>query len=329
MPTDVGKKVEASMDMRATFAAIVIAATGVTASAAGLALQSTARPTFRAGVDRVTVSAVVRNRSGQTVTDLKRGDFELIDDGTPREILEFRSEPSPATVALLADFSGSMDLNGKMPATREVARHLLAWLTPGVDQVGLYTFDTHLQEIVPMAPAPGDILHRLEVLRPFGSTSLYDAIAGTSRALAVHDSKRRAIVALTDGGENSSFLSATEVTNIASEIDIPVYIIVIVSPLDRQDVTPAEDRAAYDALAEGRLGHLARWTGGEIFLASTPARTSQAAQQIVTELRHQYFIGFEPDHSRPGWHPIEIRTQQKNLVVRARSGYMARFPAVP
>jgi VWFA-related protein len=317
--------------MRATFAAIVIAVTGVTASAAGLSrLQETTRPTFRAGVDRVTVSAVVRNRSGQTVTDLKREDFELLDDGTPREILEFRSEPSPATMALLADYSGSMDLGGKMAATREVARQLIAWLTPGVDQVGLYAFDTHLQEVEPLTPAPGDILHRFESLRPFGSTSLYDAIAETSRTLAAHDSKRRAIVALTDGGENSSHLSATEVTNIASEIDIPVYIIVIVSPLDRQDTTPAEDRATYDALAQGRLGHLARWTGGEIFLASTPARTSQAAQQIVTELRHQYFIGFEPDHTRPGWHPIEIRTQQKNLVVRARSGYMARFrPTVP
>ena len=75
---------------------------------------------------------------------------------------------------------------------------------------------------------------------------------------------------------------------------------------------------------QGRLGDLARWTGGEIFAATSPNRTAQAAQQIVSELRHQYFIAFEPD-GRPGWHPIEVKTKKQNLIVRARSGYEARL----
>jgi hypothetical protein len=68
---------------------------------------------------------------------------------------------------------------------------------------------------------------------------------------------------------------------------------------------------------------LARLTGGEIFAAIGPSVTSQAARQIVTELRHQYLLAFEPS-TRPGWHPIELRTRDKDHVVRARNGYLVR-----
>jgi hypothetical protein len=111
----------------------------------------------------------------------------------------------------------------------------------------------------------------------------------------------------------------------ASEIDVPVYIIVVISPLDRENQTKAETRAATEALASSSLGNLAHWTGGEIFLASTDEHGRLAAAQIINELRHQYFIGFAPDTGRPGWHPIDVRTHQKDLVVRTRSGYVAQY----
>ena len=285
--------------------------------------QST--PTFRTGVDRVGVTAVVRTRKGKPVTDLKQQDFELLDNGQPRPILEFRSEPTSANLGLLVDVSGSMSLAAKRSAAREAAGQVIAWLTPGTDRVGLYAFDTEMHELQPLEPAPGNVLKRFDNLQPFGSTSLYDAIAETGRLMASEGSSHRAVVALTDGGENSSRLTATQVSSIASEIDVPVYIIIVVSPLDRQGVTETEDRAAFEAVSASHLGNLARWTGGEIFLASSPAQTNVAARQIVTELRHQYFIGFAPDTSRPGWHPIDLRTRQKDLIVRARSGYVARF----
>jgi len=317
--------------MRLAAAGILLGLATATLSAANPQTQQAqpaqqARPTFKAGVDRVQVTAVVRKKNGQPVTDLSKDDFELLDDGQPRQILEFRSEPTPATLALTVDYSGSMSLSSKLSAARAVAEQLLAWLTPGVDRVGLYAFDKQLQELQPLVPAPGDVLHLLETAKPYGSTSLYDAIAESGNRLASEAGTRRAVVALTDGGENSSRLTASEVTNIASSIDVPVYIVVVVSPYDRMGVTEAEDKIAYDALATGPLGNLAHWTGGEIFLASSPAHTSLAARQIVTELRHQYFIGFEPDNSRPGWHPISVRTRQKDLIVRARSGYVARRP---
>lgn len=309
--------------MRIGFA-LVIALTAVApVGADSPAVQSP--PTFRAGVDRVTVTAVVRKRNGQPVTDLTRDDFVVLDNGRPRPILEFRSEPTPATLALLVDFSGSMNLAEKIPAARAAAGQLLDRLTPGVDRIGLFAFETALHELQPIGPAaPDRVLRGLAELRPFGSTSLYDAVAETGRRLAADGSTRRAIVALTDGGENSSRLSVAQVTRMASEVDVPVYIIVVVSPLDRDALSGAEARAAAEALNDSRLGHLAHWTGGEIFLASADEPVARAADQIVDELRHQYFIGFAPDNSRPGWHPIDVRTRQKDLVVRARSGYVAQ-----
>ena len=171
------------------------------------------------------------------------------------------------------------------------------------------------------------MLEKLSTLKPYGATSLFDAIATTGRSISTDNPAHRAVVALTDGADNASKLTPEEVSGIASQIDVPVYIIVIVSPLDRAGKTSVNE-ASLDALVAGRLGDLARWTGGAIYTSTTPALTSLAAREIVTDLRHQYFIAFEPD-IRPGWHPIEVRTRQKDLVVRARSGYIARSGPEP
>jgi VWFA-related protein len=318
----VGKQLErtAAVRLSATF---LIALSAVAPLAARVpAVQE--RPTFKAGVDRVTVTAVVHKRNGQPVTGLRRDDFILLDDGRPSTILEFRSEPTPATVAVLVDLSGSMGVAAKLPAARGVASEIVAQLSPGVDRVGLFAFYTRVHELRPFEPAGDDLLEQFDIMRPFGSTSLFDAVADVGRRLAADGSTRRAVVALTDGGENSSRLSVAQVTRTASEIDVPVYIVVIVPPRDRESMSKDDSRLAAAALADGRLGNLAHWTGGEIFYASTDLRVGDAARQIVDELRHQYFLGFAPDAGRPGWHSIEVRTTKEDLIVRARSGYVAR-----
>ncbi len=86
------------------------------------------RPTFKATVERVAVAAVVRDRKGRPVTNLKETDFELFDAGQPRKIVNFRAETTPVSVALLVDFSGSMDVAVKREAAHEVASHILSWL---------------------------------------------------------------------------------------------------------------------------------------------------------------------------------------------------------
>jgi VWFA-related protein len=292
----------------------------VTAPALGAMTAQDQRPTFRSEARRVVLSAVVHTPRGRPVTDLQAGDFTVIDSGVERPIVEFRSDPSAVRLALLVDFSGSMDVAAKRAAAQESAWHLLSWLTAGYDEVSLYAFDRQLQELQAPSLAPGSVLERLEALKPFGETSLFDAIAETGRIVADAEGGRRVVVALTDGADNASRLTPEEVSAIASSVDVPVYIIVVVSPLERAGSTTVRDEK-YESMLSGPLGNLARWTGGEIFAAYGPAQASAAAKQIVTELRHQYLIAFEPD-TRPGWHPIEVRTRDDDLVVRTRSGYV-------
>jgi hypothetical protein len=123
------------------------------------------------------------------------------------------------------------------------------------------------------------------------------------------------------GADNASKLTASEVSGIASSIDVPVYIVVIVSPLDRDGKTTIDDPRLVESPLEGPLDNLARWTGGEIYVGVGPTQSLNAARQIVSELRQHYLIAFEPD-GRPGWHPIELRTRDEDHVVRARSGYV-------
>jgi Ca-activated chloride channel family protein len=281
--------------------------------------------TFRAGVDRVTISAVVRDHKGKLVTDLIQSDFEVLDNGERRPITDFRAERAAVSVALLFDGSGSMQVAEKIESARRAARQILAWLQVGRDELAIYSFDTALHQLEPFAPyQEGATLERsLFGIAPFGMTSLNDAISSTAQDLATRPTLHRAVIVLTDGRDNHSQLSAAEVSGIASSIDVPVYIMAVVSPLDHVGATTAVSTDS--PVPVGDLADLARWTGGEFFVTSATAQTSLAARQIVDELRHQYLIGFEPA-SRPGWHPLEVRAKGRQLMVRARGGYMAGQP---
>jgi VWFA-related protein len=278
--------------------------------------------TFRAGVELVTISAVVRDGKNRLVNDLRQSDFELLDGGELRPIASFRAEPAPVSVALLFDASGSMQVAAKIERARVAARHVLAWLQPGRDELAVYSFDSGLRQRQPFAPYQLDasLERSLVGIAPWGLTSLHDAIAATAHELAVRPNAHRAVIVLTDGVDNNSRLTAAEVSGIASAIDVPVYILAVVSPLDHVGANTAVNSER--PVPVGDLADLARWTGGEFFVTSLPAQTSQAAERIVEELRHQYLIAFEPA-GRPGWRPLEVRTRGRQFVVRARSGYFA------
>jgi Ca-activated chloride channel homolog len=282
--------------------------------------------TFRAGVDRVMISAVVRDRSGKLVTDLTQSDFEVLDSGERRPITDFRAEPASVSVALLFDGSGSMQVAEKIDSARRAARQVLAWLQAGRDELAIYSFDTALHQLEPFALYREDatLERSLFGIAPFGMTSLNDAIAATAKGLATRPNSHRAVIVLTDGLDNHSQLSPADVSGIASSIDVPVYIMAVVSPLDHAGATTAVNTERPVPL--GDLADLAHWTGGEFFLTSTTTQTGLAARQLVDELRHQYLIAFD-SASRPGWHPLEVRARNRQLVVRARGGYMAGQPA--
>jgi Ca-activated chloride channel family protein len=275
--------------------------------------------TFKAGVDMVRIAAVVRDNKGRFVLDLTARDFEVVDGGQTRPIADLQQDLAAISVAVLFDVSGSME--GHLPNAREAARHVLSWLDASRDEAAVYTFDTHLDERAPFTVGLRTLPDAVNSLVPFGETSLHDAIALTARRVGEREGRRRAVVVLTDGADNASHLKPSDVSAIASGIDVPVYIFGIVPSIDNPSAETSTHSVESIAFA-GPLADLAAWTGGHVFVASTPGQRSAAARQIIDELRHQYVIAFESS-GKPGWHPLVVRARNKDLIVRARSGYIA------
>jgi Ca-activated chloride channel family protein len=278
---------------------------------------------FKSSVDLVSVTAVVRDKKGRFVSDLSREDFIVVEGGERRPIIGFNAEANgPVRVAVLFDISGSMRVGTKAVDARQTARHLFSSLKDG-DEAALFAFDTQLDRVTGFTRDFKGLEAKIEdVERPFGQTSLYDAIAETAKVIAAEagDGKlkqRAAIVVLTDGIDTKSRLTAPEVSAIASSIDVPVYIVAVMSPVD----DPRNADYGTGSMSSG-LSDLARWTGGDIFIAVAPAHASIAARQIVSEMRHQYMLAFEAS-ARAGWRPLEVKAQNRELIVRARSGYKA------
>jgi VWFA-related protein len=289
--------------------------------------QQAPAPRFRSSVDLVSVAAVVRDRKGRFVKDLSKTDFQILEAGEQRPILDFRAELNgPVKLGLLLDISGSMRVGQRTVEAKAAAKHVFAALSGG-DQASVFTFDTMLSEAQPFTSNQGELEKALDnAEKPFGQTSLYDAIEQTSRMVAAASKsaargvpQRSAVVVVTDGIDTRSRMTPAEVAKAASSMDVPVYIVAVVANVDDPRENPEQTRSAAVA---ADLQELARRTGGELFITSSPAEASIAARQLVSELRHQYVLAFEAS-SRAGWRPLEVRTRQGSLVVRARTGYSA------
>jgi Ca-activated chloride channel family protein len=277
-------------------------------------------PVFTGRVDAVVAAVSVRDKRGRLVRNLTKKDFELIDSGFGRPIQEFYAgSSSPVSVAVLIDISGSMGIGGNIDRARHAVSVAMTKLKEQGDEAALFTFDSALQQVVGFT-SDVDRVRRVSLEgKPWGQTSLFDAIAGTARITSARSNRHRAVLVITDGVDTHSRLSPEEVTKIARSIDVPVYLLTVVNPLDH----PGEDTAVVPARRSSTaltLEDLARWTGGDMRIASQPAHTQAELQDLFLELRYQYIIVFEPG-PRPGWHPLEIRTPGKDLVVHARSGY--------
>jgi len=278
--------------------------------------------TFRTGVDLVSVTAVVRDSRGRPVQNLSRDDFRIFERGKPRRIIDFKaSDQGPVSLAILFDVSGSMRLGAQVEAGQRAVEHILSWIEPKADEFALFSFDRDLRQETPFTSDAALVRTALGKLTAVGQTSLYDAIAKTAKTLGDRPSPRRAVVVITDGIDTSSEMTPSQVSGLASGIDVPVYVIAVLSPLDHPGNNMAVPSAAESPVAL-QLANLAHWTGGTLQMVSAPAHASQAARELMAELRHQYLIAFE-SAKQSGWYELDVRTVRRELTVRARSGYFA------
>jgi Ca-activated chloride channel family protein len=271
---------------------------------------------FRSSVNMVSMAAVVRDGKGKVVSTLTRNDFEVFDSGQRRPLVDLRTESAaPASVALLVDGSGSMKATAAAGAVLHVSNAVLASLDPERDDAALYSFDTRLLTIRSFTHDLADVGRALTEVRSWGSTSLYDAIAGTAGIVSQRTSNRRAIVVLTDGADTTSAYTPTRVAEIASAVDAPIYAVV-------WDRRAPESRTVDENVRLGSLRHLAEMSGGELFVVGDDVVMARAIRKILEELRHQYVLAFEaaPDG---GWRSVRIQTRKRGLNVRTRAWYNA------
>lgn len=281
--------------------------------------DSEPQQTFRSAIDVVSIQATVRDSRGRMVHGLTAADFEVLDNGQRRPIIELRSDQeSPLSVAILVDMSGSMRMSAKIDMVRQAYDSVLVQLTSGRDEAGVFTFDSSLHERIGFTDDIKTLKSALTDFQPFGSTSLYDAVAETARHVTARTSTHRAIVVLTDGIDTSSSLTAGEVSGLASAIDVPVYVVATVAALDQRQMLEAVQRPVASDTAD--LRDLAEWTGGRLVVVSTFTESVTLATSIVQELRQQYVLAIEAAPERQ-WRRLEVRVKHPSATVKSRSGY--------
>ena len=284
--------------------------------------QSQEPLTFRASVELVPIHASVRDGRGRPLRGLQQRDFEVFDGGVLQRIVTFEAdERAPVSVAFLVDVSGSMSVAGKLSLARAVISNLLGSLQSGRDEAALYTFDSALHERQALTRDLDNVARAFPVVEPFGNTSLYDAVAATADRVKEQATARHAIVVITDGVDTSSQLTPSEVSGLASSIDLPVYVIAAIATADRENLTG--DRAGPAETYAADLRNLADWTGGTLLVASSEFEAARQAAALVTELRHQYILGIDAG-SASGWRALTVNVRAKSAVVKARSGYFGR-----
>lgn len=269
-------------------------------------------PTFRVQSKLVLVPVTVTDLANRSVTGLDRETFRVFDGRNELPVTQFAREDAPVSVGIVFDASGSMI--DKMAKAREAVAKFLETANPE-DEYFLVEFADHARVTVPFTSEPGDILSRLQGTRPAGRTALIDAVA-----LAVHSMKqakhsRRALLVISDGGDNDSRFTAAELRPIVRETDVWIYAV----GLYARTVMLPEQEDAGDRL----LVDLAAATGGRAFTLHDAQDLPDVTRRIGLELRNQYILGVEPGaESADGrYHRLQVKVSGKNLHVSARPGY--------
>lgn len=277
-----------------------------------------------ARADRVLLSATVVDGKGRPVRDLKANEVRIFEEGKPQVLAHFtKASDLHARVLLLVDASGSMNGELKTTSSRMAAFQVLAALGPE-DETALAGFDSEYWGIVPFTTDRDRIKKGLEELVPFGSTALHDALDHAAHDIASHGEGRRAVVVITDGIDTSSQKKPDDVIARSRALDVPIYAISVLSPLD----DPASDQfvgkktAGVAFQGSAVLVRYATLSGGAAFAVSDFNALRRAADQIANELKTQYRLGYDPPVGPPRFRRVQVKTTRKGVVVRTRSGYV-------
>jgi Ca-activated chloride channel family protein len=268
-------------------------------------------------VKLVLVPVSVMDPMQRLVTGLQAENFQLFEGKKPQEIRHFSSEDVPVSIGIILDTSGSM--REKMARVREALTQFCEEANPQ-DEFFMVAFSDQPHLVTDFTTAPEDLEKELLFTQPKGRTALLDAIYMGLHKMKQARYTKKALLVISDGGDNHSIYMEKEVRAAAKESDVMIYAI---GTFDRYLPTPEEQRGP------ALLSELAEPTGGQAFTLENTVELPTVARHIGRALRTQYVLGYRPEQMpRDGkWHKIQVKLRLPRklsfLHARAKTGYYA------
>ncbi len=267
-------------------------------------------------VNRVNMLFTVSDKKGRFVTDLTKGDFEIIESKRRQNIIEFTAEADlPLRLAILIDTSNSV--RDRFKFQQEAAIEFVNSVMRPQDRAIVVSFDTGAELVADLTNDSTKLTNAIRGLRPGGGTALFDAIFFACRDKLMQDQPqhkfRRAMVILSDGDDNQSKYTRDQSLEMAHKADVAIY-----------NISTNITRIQSDG--DKILKYLSQETGGLTFFPFKVQDLAQSFENIANELRHQYNVLYRPDPVKTDglYHTVDIKVKgRKDLVVRARKGYFA------
>jgi VWFA-related protein len=268
----------------------------------------------------VVVPVTVTDPSNRFVLGLDKEDFTIIEDGVKQKITHFSGEDAPLSVGLLIDTSGSMGL--KLDTSRRAVTEFLKTMN-AQDEAFLVQFSDQAEVVQGFTGDMKDIGNRMRGLQSGGLTALLDAVNLGVREMKKAKNPRKALVIVSDGGDNHSRYTATDIKDLVREADTQIYAFGVFEPILFPQLSSEE------ISGPRLLAQIADQTGGRAFGASQFDQLPGIAEKIAIELRNQYVLAYSPmNGERDGkYRHVEVKVRQPKglpkLNARWRQGYYA------
>lgn len=295
-------------------------AIGWSSQAADGTAESSRPGQFRINANVVLINATVLGPHDRPVLGLTRDRFRVFEDNSEQSIAYFAQEEAPLSLAVIFDASGSME--GKLPAMRAALAAILANGNPG-DEYALIAFSGRPQLAMGWTSNPAEIQNRLLDFSAHGETSLLDAVHTGLGCMKQARNARRAMLILSDGGDNHSRYGEREILHSLEEAGVQIYAI------DSTESWSLRTRAPEELMGPDLLERISDRAGGRYFQADSRRELNDAAGQISRELRSQYVIGYIPlgDVNDGRFHHVRVQVKRDSgtpkLNVFWRRGYRA------
>jgi Ca-activated chloride channel family protein len=278
-----------------------------------------ASTSFRADTTLVLVPVSVTDPSNRYVLGLEKEDFHLFEDDVEQKVTHFSAEDAPLSIGLLVDTSGSMGI--KLDTSRRAVAEFLKTLNTA-DEAFLVEFSDRAQLAVSLTGKPSDIQDKLTSVTSGGLTAMLDAVHVGLQEIKHAKNPRKALLVISDGGDNNSLFTAAQIEDLVREADVQIYAMGVFEPVF--SFGPSAEMNGPKLLSE-----IAGQTGGRALAASNLRDLPSIAERIGIELRNQYVLAYSPSNrNRDGkYRKVQVKLNQPKalppLKARWRLGYYA------